>query len=178
MTSFNLFAKLIIFTIMAIVAAGAIAFTFKSKIEMSAKNIHEKRSLIAVLEKRDENFLALKFDADILRKNLPILRKALPEEDNIDIIVSSLESLAAQTNNTVNLEFAPLDNSQIIGTAKGVSFSASLLGNIGTFTQYLKGLKKLPYFIEISNIAVSGDSGINSNNNSRLVLSAKVYIKK
>lgn len=170
--------KPIIFTIAAIVAAVALVFIFKSKIETSAKSIHEKRSLLVVLEKRDENLLTLKADADILRKNLPILRKALPEEDNISIIVSSLESLAAQTNNTVNLEFEPLSNSQIIGTTKGVNFSASLSGNIGTFTQYLKGLKNLPYFIEISSIAISGDSGIFSNNNSRLVLNARVYIKK
>lgn len=168
--------KTIIVTAVVLAVSGAIVFVFKNKIEASAKKIQEKRSLLAVLDKKDETFLALKANSKTLEETLPVLRRALPDEDNIGGAVSSLEFLASQTNNIVSLEFEPLNNPQSSGAIRTVNFSATLAGNMDTFAAYLKGVKALPYFIEIAGVAVSSDSKI-SNGNSRMSIKGKLYIK-
>lgn len=166
------------FSILAVCAVAVLViFALKDKIEKEAEGIYEKRSMLAVLEKRNENFLLLKADSQTLEEDLPLLKKALLDEDSIDDAVNALENLANRTNNTQSLNFEPLSHSQFSGGSKALGFSATLIGNMGSLAKYLKGIKELPYPIEISAVSLTNDLGI-ANNGSRLVLSAKIYIKK
>lgn len=176
MKLFDSVAKIAIFTVLIASAAGLMLFAFKGKIEEEAKSINEKRSMLTVLEKRNENIIALKADYPLVKENLSILRQALPTEKNIDLIVNDLENLALQTNNVQNLNFLPLNNLASIGSIKAVNFSVSLSGNISSFINYLNGIKKLPYFVEIGSVSVANEGGV-LNNNTRLNLNAKVYIR-
>lgn len=172
----NRVIKLILIIFIIIAAGSAGSFILKNKIEASGKKIYESRSMLRVLENRDENYSLLKADYPLVRDGLPLLRKALPGEDSLDEIVTSLDALASETNNTQNLVFDSLGLAQIIGGMKSVNFSASLDGNFGSFESYFKKLEKLPYFIEIGNISINNGAGV-FNNNSRLNFKAKVYIK-
>ncbi len=170
-------AKLLISIIVIVAAGSGVSLLLKNKIEAGAKKIYEARSLLQVLENRDENHLLLKANYPAVREGLPILRKALPKEDGIEMAVSDLEALAAKTSNAQNLVFDSLSGAQTIGGVKGVNFSTSLVGNFGTFAEYFKKLRSLPYFIEITSVSINNDTGV-FNNNSRLNLKAKLYIKK
>lgn len=168
--------KLIGTIILIIAVAGAVSFVLKDGINSAAKNIYEQRSMLRVLESRDDNYVVLKANYPIVRDSLPVLKKALLDENSIDAIVSSLDAVAAQTQNIQNLEFSPL--MPVPGTGpQTINFSVSLVGNIGSFEEYFNKLHKLSYPIEISSININNELGI-FNNDSRLSYKAKLYIKK
>lgn len=168
--------KLIAAIFAVLIAGGAGSFALKNKIESEAKKIYESRSMLKVLENRNENYSLLKADYSFVREGLPILRKALPKEDDLDAAVTGFDVLAAETNNTQNLVFDSLSSAQIVGGMKSIGFTASLEGNFGSFEDYFKKIRKLPYFIEIKNISIANGAGV-FNNNSRLNFEAKLYIK-
>lgn len=172
----NQIVKLVAAIFIIIIAGSAGSFALKNKIEARAEKIYESRSMLRVLENRDENYSLLKADYPVVRDGLPLLRKALPGEDSLDEVVSRLDALASETNNTQNLVFDSLGLAQVIGGMKIVNFSASLDGNFGSFESYFKKMRKLPYFIEIGNISINNGAGV-FNNNSRLNFKAKLYIK-
>lgn len=168
--------KLIAAIFIVIVAGGAGSFVLKNKIEASGKKIYESRSMLKVLENRDENYTLLKTDYPLVQEGLPILRKALPKEDNLDEVVTSLDALAGETKNIQNLVFDSLSAAQVVGGMKIIDFTSSLEGNFGSFEDYFKKVQKLPYFIEIGNVSIVNGAGV-FNNNSRLNYKAKLYIK-
>ncbi|MFH1048108.1 MAG: hypothetical protein V1732_00400 [Patescibacteria group bacterium] len=172
----NQVVKLIAAIFIVIIAGCAGSFALKNKIEASGKKIYESRSMLRVLENRDENYSLLKADYSVVRGGLPLLRKALPGEDSLDEIVSRLDALAGETKNIQNLVFDSLNTAQVIGGMKSVNFSASIDGNFGSFESYFKKLEKLPYFIEIGNVSINNGAGVFSNN-SHLNFKAKLYIK-
>lgn len=169
--------KLSIITLFVFAVGCAGIYYMKNKVEKDAKKIYESRSMLKVLESRDENYSLLKIDYPIVKKGLPFLKDVLPKEDKIEKAVSDLDMLAVETGNTQNLVFDSPANAEIAGEIKGLGFSASLDGNFGSFQNYFKKLRTLPYFIEIKNVGISNSSGI-FNNNGRLTYRAKLYIKK
>ncbi len=175
-------SKLIISIILSISVSGALFSAAEKIIEKEARKIYEKRSFLKVLEGKQENFLALKDDQPMMEENLPILKAALPSENEIDAVIITLENIAVQTGNKQILNFESMSNSEDLGSIKAVRFSANLSGNIFSLSQYLNKLQKLPYFIEVSSVNVSSDAGFLNENfgnaSSRLSLSAKLYYKK
>jgi len=163
-----------IFTVIA--AGGAGSFILINKIEANSKKIYESRSMLKILENRDENYALLKADYPVVRDGMPLLRRALPGEDSLDEVVTSLDALANETNNTQNLVFDNIGLAENIGGMKIINFSASLDGNFGSFENYFKEMQKLPYYIEVGNISINNGAGV-FNNNSHLNFKAKLYIK-
>lgn len=168
--------KLVLAIFMIIIAGGAGSFFLKNKIEASSKKIYESRSMLKVLENRDETYSLLKADYPVVSEGLPLLRKALPKEDGLIEVVTRIDSLASETNISQNLVFDSLAGAQAIGGMKSIGFTASLEGNFGSFKNYFQKIQKLPYFIEIANVSITNSAGIFSNN-SRLNYKAKLYIK-
>lgn len=168
--------KTVIAIFVVLIAGSAGSYVLKNKIEADAKKIYESRSLLKVLENRDENYSLLKADYPLVERGLPFLKKVLPNEDAIDEVVSDLDVLAVETGNTQNLIFNPPANANVVGRMKSVGFSASLDGNFGSFENYFTKLAKLPYFIEIENINIVNSAGV-FNNDSRLNYQAELYIK-
>lgn len=176
MASLNSVIKLAAAALIVSITAIFIVSAIEDKIAASAQKNYEKRSLLAVLEKREDNFIQLKKDYPFASEKLKILRAALPGERDIDEVVKNLEFLAAKTSNDQVLTFDPLSNAKKMGGVKGVGFTAVLNGNMVTFIDYLTQLKKLPYNIEIKNVSIYNGSNI-SNSNSQLSFAATVYIK-
>lgn len=168
--------KLIVSILVVLIAGGAGSFMLKNKIEADAKKIYEARSMLKVMENRDENYTLLKVDYPVVKDGLPFLRKVLPKEDGLIDAVTSLDALAVETNNIQILVFDPTANAQNIGGVKAIGFSSSLNGNFGSFEDYFKKIQKLPYFIEVGNINIANSAGI-FDNNSRLTFKGKLYIK-
>ncbi len=173
----NPIVKLAIYIFAVIFAGTAVIFALKAKIDYTAHKIYEKRSMLAALEFREGNFLALSASYPIVRENLPFFKKSLPDKDNIAEAVSAIDFLALETGNTQVLEFKPLVESGGAEIIEGVSFSAVLTGNIWSFAEYFDKMRKLPYFIEITSVNVSGDAGV-SGSGGRMNLAAKIYIRK
>lgn len=172
----NKIIKLIMAIVAVIAIGGAGSLALKDRIEASGKKIHEARSILKVLENRDENYSLLKADYPLVQFGLPILKKALPKEDGLDDAVISLDAAASETNNTQNLIFDSLSSAQTVGGMKVIGFTANIEGNFETFKNYFKKIKKIPYFIEIGNISITNGEGVFSNNG-RLNYKAKLYIK-
>lgn len=178
MVSINPIIKLSIYIFAVILVGAAAVFFLKAKVESSAHKIYEKRSMLAALEFRENNSLVLSASYPVVRDNLPLLKKALPDKDNIADAVNAIDSLALETGNAQVLEFKPL--AEPAGSAsiiESLSFSAVLTGNIWSFGEYLNKIGKLPYFIEITSASVSGDTGI-TGIGGRMSLTAKLYIRK
>lgn len=168
--------KLVIWIFAVLIVGGAGSYLLKNKIEANSKKIYETRSMLKVLENRDENYSLLRVDYPIVRDGLPFLRRVLPKEDGLYDVVTNLDALAVETNNIQNLIFDPSSKAEVIGGMKSVEFSASLDGNFGSFEDYFKKLAKLPYFVEVRNISITNGAGV-FNNNSHLSFKAKLYIK-
>lgn len=168
--------KLVIAIFIVIIACGAGSFILINKIDASSKKIYESRSMLKVLENRDDTYSLLKADYPIVRDGLPLLKKALPREDGLVEVVSNLDALAAQTNNAQNLVFDPISNAEVMGGMKKINFSATLDGNFGTFENYFKKIESLPYFIEIGNISINNGDGV-FNSSSHMNFKARLYIK-
>ncbi len=169
--------KLSICIIAVIFICAAAVFLLKAKIEIAAHKIYEKRSMLAVLEFKENNSLALSANYPIVRDNLPLLEKALPDKDNVAEAVNAIDVLAQETGNTQVLEFKPLTETVGFETIENVAFSAVLSGNIWSFREYLDKLKKLPYFVEITSVNISSDMGI-FDPDGKMNIAAKLYIRK
>ncbi len=151
-------------------------FLLKNAVEEKTANIYKQRSVLSLLEERDNNFLELKATYNQVEKNLPLLKSVLPDERNIGEVVENLEKLAEKTNNELILNFEPWDSAKPLKIMKSLGFTATLNGNIGTFSDFLSGLKELPHFIEIESFDASNQLGIH-NSNGKLTIRAKIYIK-
>lgn len=174
----NPIIKLSALIIIIIAISMSVIFILKNKIESKAAQLQEKRNMLEILEKRDENFLDLKNTNELVEKNLPIIEAMLPDEKNIGKFVVALENIAAKTNNEQFLVFNPIENSKQAGEKiNSLEFSVTLTGNSSSFINYLEEFKKLPYFVEIKNITIENSSGI-TNNDSQMNLKSKIYIKK
>lgn len=161
-----------------IIIATAVVFVLKNKTEDRAARLQEKRNMLEILESRDENFLDLKNTNELVKKNLPIIEKMLPDEKNIEKFVITLENIAAKTNNNQILVFNPIENSKPAGEKiDSLEFSITLIGNSYSFINYLEEFEKLPYFTEIKNITIKNNSGI-ANNDSQMNLKSDIYIKR
>jgi len=177
MTRLNLMLKLVLATIAIISVSFFVVLNLQSKIKEKSEWIFEKRSMLMILEEREENLARLKKDYDTVKEKLPILKKSLPEEDNFERFLGTLENLASVTNNNQILNFEPLDNSKLVGEkTKSLKFSANLTGSAESFARYIENLQKLPYFIKIENISVKNDSGISSSN-SQMTLNMRLYMQ-
>lgn len=178
MISLNPIIKPLVAIFIVIAVSGLIISISKENIENKAKQIREKRNMLAIMERHGENALELKRGYSIIKEKLPKIKHSLPDENSIGELVSSIENAATTTGNTGALSFDPLENSQPAGMrTKSLKFSAILNGNLETFSEYLAKLQKLPYFIEIGSITIKNDLGA-ANNNSQMALTAKVFISK
>jgi len=174
----NQIIKLVVLIIIIIAVSTSIVFILKNKIEIKAAQLQEKRNMLEILEKRDENFLELKSTNELVEKNLPIIEDMLPDEKNIERFVTILENIAAKTNNDQILVFNPIKNSKPAGEKiDSLEFSITLIGNSHSFINYLEELKKLPYFIKIKNVIIENNLGI-VNNSSKMNLKSEIYIKR
>ena len=173
----NSIVKLSVLIIMIVVISMSVVFILKNKIEDKTVQLQEKRNMLEVLEKRDENFLELKNTNKLVKKNLLVIEKMLPDEKNIEKFVTTLENIAAKTNNNQILIFDPIENSKPTGEKiDSLEFSVILTGNSYSFINYLEEFEKLPYFIKIKNVTIENNLGI-VNNNSQLNLKSEIYIK-
>lgn len=169
----------IISLIIAIVVLSLLAiFEIKKKIEIKAKQIFEKQTMLAAIENRNENYSSLKSKYEIVKENLPIMKNLLPEEENLDVPIKALENLAPETNNTQMLKFESAASSKTEGeNAKKINFSTTLTGNFETFTKYLEDLYNMPYFIKINSIDVKNSTGIYSSNG-QMTINATLFYRK
>ena len=173
----NSIVKLSVLIIMIVAISMSVVFILKNKIEDKTVQLQEKRNMLEVLEKRDENFLELKNTNKLVKKNLLVIEKMLPDEKNIEKFVTTLENIAAKTNNNQILIFDPIENSKPTGEKiDSLEFSVILTGNSYSFINYLEEFEKLPYFIKIKNVTIENNLGI-VNNNSQLNLKSEIYIK-
>ena len=173
----NILIKFIAAISIVVLAAGAIVFTFKNKIEVGAKKINEKQNMLLALQRRESNVSLLRADYEIVKQNLPELEKTFPDEADLGKLIDALEILSVQTGNSQDLNFAPIAQAESLESTKSINFSASLTGNSASFVTYFRELKKLSYLIEVSSLSVSNGTGV-SNNNTQLNYTAKVFIKK
>ena len=173
----NSIVKLSVLIIMIVAISMSVVFILKNKIEDKTVQLQEKRNMLEVLEKRDENFLELKNTNKLVKKNLLVIKKMLPDEKNIEKFVTTLENIATKTNNNQILIFDPIENSKPTGEKiDSLEFSVILTGNSYSFINYLEEFEKLPYFIKIKNVTIENNLGI-VNNNSQLNLKSEIYIK-
>jgi len=174
----NPIIKLLALVVIIIAISTSVVFILKNKIENRATQLQEKRNMLEILEKRDENFLELKSANKLVEKNLPTIKDMLPDEKNIEKFVTTLENIATKTNNNQVLIFNPIENSKPAGEKiDSLEFSITLIGNSYSFINYLEEFEKLPYFIEIKNVVIKNNSGI-ANNNSQMNLKLEIYIRR
>ena len=173
----NPIIKLSVLTVAIVVISMSVVFILKNKIEDKTAQLQEKRNMLEVLEKRDENFLELKSTNKLVEKNLLIIEKMLPDEKNIEKFVTMLENIAAKTNTDQVLFFDPIESAKPVGEKiNSLEFSITLMGNFYSLINYLEEFEKLPYFIKIKNVTIENSLGI-ANNNSQLNLKSEIYIK-
>jgi len=169
--------KFSIYIILVIVFTVSLILFLVDKIENKTKQLQEKRSILLVSQQRDNNFLELKNSYEIVENNQKTFEQIFPNENNIEKFIVTLENTAKNTNNIQTLNFDQLRNATIEGeNIKSIKFTIILTGNISSFINYLNEIKKLSYFIEIENITLNNNLGI-TNNNSRMNIKSKVYIK-
>lgn len=172
----NPIVKLALMALLIFLGTLVFAVVMSKKIESKAEHIFEKRSLLMIVGKSNENFLSLKKDYEIVGKKLPLIKNALPSEENIEELVVALENSASRTNNDQVLNFESLSSLKSEGEKiKSLKFTVLLRGNVGSFSGYLKEISKLPYFIEIEDVSLKNNSNI-YDNNSQMDIKAKVYL--
>ncbi len=153
-------------------------FEIRKKIEIKANQILEKQIMLAVVENKNENYYNLKSKYEIVKENLPLIKNLLPEEENLDIIIKTLEDFAIKTDNTQILKFEPVANFKAEGeNVRKINFSATLTGNFETFTNYLGALYDMPYFIKINSIDVRNSTNI-YNINGQMTINATLLYRK
>lgn len=163
--------------LIAIIFFSSALFLLKNKIEKKAVSIYKQRSMLRVLEERNDNFWELKTTYNQVEKNLPVLKSALPDEWSVAEAAEYLERIAKSANSELVLNFESWDRAKSFNEmSKTLGFTATLNGNIATFSNFLSSFKNMPYFVEIENIEISNSSGV-QNNNSRLTIRAKIYVK-
>lgn len=174
MFSIGATAKLMISLMVVIAVCAYSVFVLKGQIETKAKKIYEKRSMLAVFEKRYENFFQLSKDYKMVGENLELIRKSLPKEDGLDVAVNAFDSLATQKGVSQTLNFEPMSGTLSSASVKPIKFSAVVTGDAWALSDYLEKLGSLPYFIVINNVDVTSE-GVEGK--SRLTLVAQLYIR-
>ncbi len=177
MIKINPVVKTILFISVIVVISILVVFSMTNKIKIDAEKIFSDRSTLTLLEKENENLLELKNNYSLVNNKLPLIKEMIPDERGLEKAVISLENLASKTNNNQILNFETLGKSKLAGEKiKYLNLSITLNGNIDSFMLYLEEFKKLPYLIEIKNIAIKNSSGI-FNNESQMNMETSIYIR-
>lgn len=173
----NKIITLSIAIIFVIFFTSSVVFFLIDKIENKTEKLQEQKSMLKVLQQQNDNFLELKKTYNIVEENQKKIESILPDDNTIENFIIKLEQIAEQTNNSQSLNFEPLENAKTAGgNVKSLKFTVLLTGNLNTFIKYLNQVKSSSYFVEIENITIINSLGI-SNNNSKINIKAKTYIR-
>jgi hypothetical protein len=166
--------------LVAVLALGSLSVFIMHDITRISNSLTEEKRLTLLLEKREAITHTLASNLIVVGENEGRIRSALLPVDNILQFVGSLEGVASETSVTQQVHFGtpvPYETPEDPSLhAARVDYTASLRGNIVTFTNYLKAVEQLPYFAGVSAFNFNSPPEQGWKADSDINIRAKIYV--
>ncbi len=163
-------------TIFILAAEAAAIFSLVNYLEKETASVSEKRESLAAVRAQRFSIVSLKSDFDKAKNYFDAMENALPDENNIYLVVDKMESLGRDTGNQVAIQ---VNASQILtdqtSGSRFVSFSGSLNGTYQSLRRYLRNLSNNFIFAEVDSVSLAGNGTI--DNVSSASISGKIFLK-
>lgn len=166
----------LIILVMVPLAITSVWYSTKQMTAIS-HSIKEKKHISYILSTRSETYERLRADFAKTGNAEEKINSALISADDISPFLAALDTLALQSGTTQTYHFGVPDAGAGSGSKmESVDYGLTIHANASETIAYLKNFERMPYFSGINSIALSsaGQNGINDQ--SSVVLSAKLYV--
>ncbi len=160
----------------ALIAAAisfAAVFFLREQILKAGNSIIEQQTLLFILEKRTDAISQIRGDFEIIGNADEMIKRAVPQAENILDFVAALENLGARTGVSQSFRFGtpvPLaDNFQEI------NYDLSVTASLPALIAYLENFEKLPFFTDIVGFSLYSAGGAESTGTTQI--KSKVYVR-
>ncbi len=127
---------------------------FGTQIQSNVTAITKARNEVAAFTAKFEQIDKLKKDYEIVKVLLPKMESIIPTVDAISGIVDYINSLGAQTNNTVAVQFDSTVHAQE-GALNEIVFSLEVNGTLPSIENLLTKIEHAPYLINIRSVSLN-----------------------
>lgn len=146
----------IVFAIVVVLGVGL--YIAVSKINKVGGEISALKNQARLAQREVKEFTRLKEDSAEARAALQVLRRALPERDDLLLFRTDMEHLARERNLRAGFSFG----AEIAGDKEKpgyVNFNMSVEGGFASIISFIKDAESSGYLLELFQASVSGEGG-------------------
>lgn len=167
------------------VALAAVAINFISaQIVATSKQINEKRTLYATLDKRAETVAKIEKDFESVGENaIETMDRTFLPADNILEFIEAMEGLASRNSVSQSLifgtptQFTKKGEGTSAASISTIDLNLNLGGNASNMVKYFTDLEKLPYLTSMTNLQITSNAAAGWESAGNIVAKGNFYTK-
>jgi Tfp pilus assembly protein PilO len=143
-------------------------------LQNKARILSEKKAMILVLQKRENQGKTLQDDWAKIESDFPTVEGALVSKDDLTGFIGKLEEISTKSGVEQILKFDEKETTD--KNTSAIGFELTLKGNLSNFVSYLGSFQSLPYIIKIEKIELSSSQSLQKEG--QATIKAKLYLQK
>lgn len=176
MTISRQIVKISALAVLAVIFSVLALFVIKDKISAKVNQISQRRTMVMSLDKRENNFVNLKKDYQIVKTELPEAKSLFPGIDDMDAFIDSTDNLSNELGGNKTIKFE--NNPELFGTnVNKLNFTLVFSGKKEFFSKFLEQLTRLPYFTKINKIDIKNSQDPAADPDA-MTITASIFLKK
>ncbi len=170
--------------VIAVVLAAIAVHFISAQIVATSKQINEKRTLYATLERRTETVGSIEKDFELVGENaIEIMEHAFPPSNNILEFIVATEVLASKSLVAQLMTFGTpvqfikngVETSAV--SVSSIDIGININGNASNVIKYFTGLEKLQYLTSVTNLQITSGAPAGWESAGNVVAKGKLYAK-
>lgn len=162
--------KNLLVIIISILISTILILFLVSKIKSQFQNLIEKQTLLFLAQNRTQSSNKLELDFKKIEENLPNIKKALPDQNNLLEYLSDLDATSKSFGliSTVSIQQNASQAPLLDGKVVPVEFTMQVQGNLHSFNQFLEAVERLPYYTKILSLDSTSEKNVSDSANFNL----------
>lgn len=169
----NNWAGFVLFAVFIVIQLAGL-FVLGKIITKKVNSLIEQKHKLKAFEQKDTSLAKLQENFQLIKEDVEIIDRALPDKKEIVNFINQLEKEASASGILAKISFGAQSLKTESDGAKSISFSLNLKGTYFKTIEFIKRVEKMPQVVEIENIHIQSPDGIESQSN--VVLTMKCYI--
>lgn len=155
----------------------AICFYLAGRINKISEDATGKKEMLLLAQHSQEQFALLKEDFQKIAPHYDSVIGVFPLSENILPFISAIENFAASVGVQQSFKFEGQSFQPTAGSGLNkVPFNIIIGGNMNQFLNYLSGLEKMPYFIQIDSLNLT--TAQNFESQGQMIIKGGLYVRQ
>lgn len=154
-----------------------VCFYLAGRINKISEDVAGKKEMLLLAQHSQEQFALLKEDYQKIAPHYDSVIGVFPSSENILPFISAMENFAALIGVQQMLKFEGQGSQPAAGLSLNkVPFNIIIGGSMTQFLNYLSGLEKMPYFIQIDSLSLT--TAQNFESQGQMIVKGGLYVRQ